>query len=198
MTFAEIQAAAEGNPDFKKRIELSNKIAELTMLQSEYNRETAHVRNSIQSNSKLIIRLKEDIVKCSSDIESAKKLKESDLILKTHDGITLADHKDINDYLINIAGSVSNSNKISDKFSIGDFIINAEYSANFNVVFVVQRDIQYECTAGTNDNSDNLFRINRLFDKGMNAKKEELEPELAALIEERTAAKKAKDFGVYD
>ena len=34
LTFGEIQAAAEGNPDFKRRIELANEVAEITMLRN--------------------------------------------------------------------------------------------------------------------------------------------------------------------
>ena len=41
LTFGEIQAAAEGNPDFRRRIELNNEVAELTMLHTEFLHETA-------------------------------------------------------------------------------------------------------------------------------------------------------------
>ena len=49
LTFGEIQAAAEGNPDFKRRIELNNELAELRMLKNEYLHETAQMQHKIET-----------------------------------------------------------------------------------------------------------------------------------------------------
>ncbi len=62
LTYGEIQAAAEGNPDFRRRIEVSNEIAELTMLKNEYVHETAIAKEKTETIPKQIQTQKRNII----------------------------------------------------------------------------------------------------------------------------------------
>lgn len=178
LTYAEIQAAAEGNPDFKRRIELGNEIAELTMLRNEYYRETAAVRSKLKDYPESIARLKTNIQKCSNDIVSAAKIKDA-LTVKTHDGKVLTEAKEINYYLLSqIRKSVFANGKTSETFTIGDFKVNA-FSAvytpsNTDTAFKVQGETLYTCKANSEDNSNNLLRLSNLFDSGIQKRMDEL------------------------
>ena len=56
LTFAELQAAAEGNPEFRERINLANRIAELTSLKSEHQHEIGKMQHSINMLPEMIER----------------------------------------------------------------------------------------------------------------------------------------------
>ena len=91
LTFGEIQAAAEGNPDFRRRIELSNEIAELKMLQSEFLRETGAARTRVETLPKLIDDKKEMLSRVQKDMQTAGKIK--GVIIYSADGRMMADRK---------------------------------------------------------------------------------------------------------
>ena len=68
LTYGEIQAATEGNPDFRRRIEVSNEIAELTMLKNEYVHETAIAKEKTETIPKQIHTQKEILSHVQNDM----------------------------------------------------------------------------------------------------------------------------------
>lgn len=183
LSFAELQAAAEGNPEFKRRIELSNEISELTMLKSEYDYETAVTRRSLEKYPGRIEMYKDNIAKCSIDVICASAVRENSLQITTHTGAVLTESKDINDYLIKVArNSAFSPNPSSIHFKIGDFDVRAKtalYIGGINgAEFEVTGKLSYTCEAGTEDNSNNCARINNLFDKIIPKHMETLKAEL--------------------
>ena len=51
LTYGEIQAAAEDNPDFRLRIEKGNELAELKLLQSSFYTNKANLRETIEQKT---------------------------------------------------------------------------------------------------------------------------------------------------
>ena len=183
LSFAELQAAAEGNPEFKRRIELSNEISELTMLKSEYDYETAVTRRSLETYPGRIEMYKDNIAKCSIDFICASAVRENSLQITTHTGAVLTESKDINDYLIKVArNSAFSPNPSSIHFKIGDFDVRAKTALYIGypngAEFEVTGKLSYTCEAGTEDNSNNCARINNLFDKIIPKHMETLKAEL--------------------
>lgn len=79
LTYGEFQAAAEGNPDFKRRIEVSNEIVELAMLKKEYAHETAVTKEKIEKLPEEIKLKKEMLSHVQNDRKSSEKIQELSL-----------------------------------------------------------------------------------------------------------------------
>ncbi|MDE7363738.1 MAG: methyltransferase domain-containing protein, partial [Ruminococcus sp.] len=101
LTYGEFQAAAEGNPDFKRRIEVSNEIVELTMLKKEYAKETAVTKEKIEKIPEEIRLKKEMLTKVQNDRKSAEKIQE--LALSKNDNYIVMTKEKVNEYLLKIA-----------------------------------------------------------------------------------------------
>ena len=204
LTFAEIQAAAEGNPDFKRRIEISNEIAELTMLKGEYDRETAKTREQLKNYPGQIERYQTKLEKCKTDTATAKAFIGTDLTVKTHDGRTLTDKKEINSYIVGLAQKQRFAASSSPKFEVNDFTVNLStreidtngmmFSDGPHVDFNIHGADTYTSEAGHVENSDNYIRLTNFFEKTLPGKIEKLEAAIAETennmhqAEERIAA----------
>lgn len=188
LSFAEIQAAAEGNPEFKRRIELSNDIAELTMLKSEYDHETALTREQLERYPKTIERIQEKMASTSNDVSAAKVISEHDLTIKTHDGRTLTERKDINEYLYSIVQDMlKKPDTPSPKFSVNEFTIGVRaFTTEGGLMlmdgphanFEIQGSEHYQMEAGRTENNDNCQRLINFFAKTVPHKLEELKENL--------------------
>ena len=131
LTFAELQAAAEGNPDFKTRIELSNKIAELLALQQAHQHEQGKMQQRVDQIPGEIERLKTQITQMQEDQKSAAKMKDAEGKIKAFDFVTpmrtIRRHEDINAYLHQqITKRIERPFDEMPKFRIGDFTVSVE------------------------------------------------------------------------
>ena len=164
LTFGEIQAAAEGNPDFRRRIELSNEIAELKMLQSEFLRETGAARSRTETLPKLIAEKTELLTHIQNDVQFAAAIK--DVVLKTADGRTMADRKAMNGYLLQmVQAKQKNPSAPIMPVTVGAFQISVEIVAD-EPRFTFRGEHHYSCVAGDTDKQDNVQRISNFIEKG--------------------------------
>lgn len=183
LTFGEIQAAAEGNPDFKRRIELSNEIAELTMLKNVYVHETVLTREQIEKIPTQIAQQQERLAGIQEDKAAAQKY--SELYLKTENGRTISDRKAVNAYLLNMI----NSGDENATVNINGFQISVKKdSLTSYVQFAVTGTETYFCDAGTTENQDNYQRLSNLFEKGIPERWGKVQQEIVKLQENLTQA----------
>ena len=174
LSYGELQAAAEDNPDLKIRIELKNKIGELKLLVTEYNRETAEMKKFIAEFPEQAERLKTLIQQGEHDIVSAAKLRSEEgkieaITVRKENGTTLTQKSDINKYLLELLHKKKDSmNQKQESFAIGDFQISVQRSPrDWNTfVFAVkgERDTVYYCNANASNNSDNCQRLMNFFE----------------------------------
>lgn len=178
LTFGEIQAAAEGNPDFKRRIELSNEIAELTMLKNVYVHETVLAKEQIEKIPAQIAQHQERLAGIQQDKEAA--LKYDELYLKTKSGRTISDRKDVNAYLLKMIKSGDENTAVD----INGFRISVKKDSLISdVKFVVTGKETYFCDAGTTENNDNYQRLSNLFEKGIPDRESKVQQEIVKLQE---------------
>lgn len=192
LTFGEIQAAAEGNPDFKRRIELKNEIAELTMLQTEYAHETGQMQRKIETIPDAIAARQERLEHIRTDKTKAAGI--SELVLRSQNGNTLIDRKAINDLLISMAKKIAeNPDANVPSVSINGFEVSVRaedhLALGVEVYFTIRGEHSYTCAAGTAENQDNYQRICNAFTKGI-AKSEA--DTVAAIAELETNLEQAK------
>ena len=159
LTFGEIQAAAEGNPAFKRRIECANEIAELTMLRNDYVHETGQMQKKIDELPTEIEQTKARLERIKKDKQNSADLKE--FSIKTSDGRIIADKKEINEFLLNMVNSKNEKTVIS----INNFNVSLAVSplANNEIKFIVRGSDNYSCSAGETENADNYQRLSNLF-----------------------------------
>ncbi len=170
LTFGEIQAAAEGNPDFKRRIELANEIAELTMLRTEYTYETGQMQRKVESIPAQIEKKKETLAHIQSDKKSAEHI--SELVLRSQNGHTLIDRKAINAYLLDMAQKkAADPNENVPSVTINGFEVSVRAEDHLalgtEAFFTVKGEYTYTCSAGLTENQDNYQRLCNLFAKGI-------------------------------
>lgn len=173
LTYAELQAAAEGNPDFKTRIELSNKIAELLALQQAHQHEQGKMQKRVDQIPGEIDRLRTQIVQMLDDKKSAEKMRDSEGKVKSFDFVTpmrmITKHEDINAYLHEqIAKRIERPFDEMPKFRIGDFTVSVELRPGEmdQAMLAVkgQRDPSYAIPLGSAANADNWQRIANFLD----------------------------------
>ena len=163
LTFGEIQAAAEGNPDFKRRIELANEIAELTMLRNEYMHETAVTRLKAERIPDQIKHKKEALEKIRTDGTAAEKIKE--LSIETSDGSKLTEKKNINAFLLSMAAKkLDKDNTDNTEISVNGFTVSAFNNGGDDVKFSIKGEAAYTVTAGTSEGQDNYQRLMNFFE----------------------------------
>ena len=157
LTFGEIQAAAEGNPDFKRRIELQNEVAELIMLQNEFQRETAAAFQKTETLPQAISEKEKLLSNIRNDKATAESI--SDVILKTPDGRILTERKDINAALLAaIHKQLENPNKNAPVYELNGFAVTIEPSTDkFDCYFIVRGESMYTCAAGMSENQEKCF-----------------------------------------
>jgi hypothetical protein len=178
LTFGEIQAAAEGNPDFRRRIELSNEIAELQMLENEFRRETGVARMKTETLPKLISEKKEMLAHVKNDVQSAAKIES--VILHTADGRVMADRKLMNSLLLQMVhAKQKNPHAPIQPVTVGGFRISVEIVAD-EPRFTFKGEHHYSCAAGDTDKQDNVQRIANFIEKGFTKTAADLEADIAA------------------
>ncbi|MCR4646400.1 MAG: hypothetical protein K5695_13505 [Oscillospiraceae bacterium] len=197
LTFGELQAAAEGDPRFRERIELQNQVAEIAMLRGEYHRETGALREKLEAIPARIEKLSETAEQIKKDI-AASPVKvdgegKSYLTIKTDKGVTMSDADAINKYIKDTLET--NKNKHSEvvaKFTIGAFSVSlyAGGAGAMQPPYMLvkgERAGSYEVPIGT----DNNRRLLNLFEKKLDSELEtalgriDRAKEDAAQIEER-------------
>lgn len=184
LTYGEIQAAAEGNPDFRRRIEVSNEIAELTMLKNEYVHETAIAKEKTETIPKQIHTQKEILSHVQNDMKSSEKIREIALsgTTKNSDYVVMTREK-VNAYLLKMAQEkLSNPEKEISSININNFEVSVDYDAKKEeVLFVVKGESTYSCIAGTTENQDNYQRLQNIFEKAIPKKEQEIIKNISAL-----------------
>ncbi|MCR4644557.1 MAG: DEAD/DEAH box helicase family protein [Oscillospiraceae bacterium] len=158
LTFGEIQAAAEGNPDFKRRIELANEIAELTLLQKAFHAETAEVNRRIEKIPEEIASHKEHLALIQQDETAAKQI--ADIKLQTAEGRTLTERKDINAYLLDMVQHQKTSAQIGG-FKVSVVVIGDA------PMFEVRGASVYHVAAGETEKQDNMQRLANFMESGI-------------------------------
>ncbi len=165
LTFGEIQAAAEGNPDFRRRIELSNEIAELKLLQSEFLRETGLARSRVENLPKVIAKRDAEVEAVQRDLQKAKQL--GDISIWTPDGRTITDRKEMNTFLLRAVNEkLKNPEKEMQPFHIGDFSVSVTTFGD-DARFSISGEHPYSCAAGASESQDNVTRLSNYFEKGI-------------------------------
>lgn len=185
LSYGELQAAAEDNPDLKTRIELQNKIAELKLLQTEFNHETGRMQKVIEAFPDQQAKLQRLIQQGEQDVIHAKSMRNADgkiesitVRTKNGQGISLTQRSDINAYLLQqvqrakselhdkINLTLTKSSEKPEAFCIGDFKVEVKTKGRDETVFVIkgERDTVYSCNANANANSDNCTRLMNFFE----------------------------------
>jgi hypothetical protein len=192
LTFAELQAAAEGNPKFRERIDLANRIAELTSLRQQHQHEIGKMAKNIEHIPQQIEHLKQAISQMETDRQSADqhrdktngKIKDFALIRPT--GTAIRKHEDINAFLLSqIAKRLEKPFDEMPAFPIGDFTVAVQTRPGHmdEAVLTVKgaRDSVYYIQVGSDQHSDNWQRIVNFLDSGIAKEQERMTQEIAKL-----------------
>ena len=176
LTFAELQAAAEGNPDFKTRIELSNRIAELTALKQAHQHEQGKMQKRVEQIPGEIAQLRTQIGQMQEDLNSAKSMRDAEGKVKSFDFVTpmktIRRHEDINAYLHEqITKRIERPFDEMPKFRIGDFTVSVEIRpGEMNEAMLAikgKREPSYAINVGSAANADNWQRIVNFLDSAI-------------------------------
>ncbi|MBR0484479.1 MAG: methyltransferase domain-containing protein [Oscillospiraceae bacterium] len=173
LTFGEIQAAAEGNPDFRRRIELGNEIEELKMLKREHAHETSVLKQKIQEIPDEIAEKQQTLEKIRQDKSSAESIQ--DFTLETETGTVLKEKKDMNTHLLGMVQKmINNPAQTSPKAKIGNFNLSVFVNtARDKIKFLLKGNHGYNCDAGINEHQDNVQRLQNLLTKIIPKREEE-------------------------
>ena len=173
LTYAELQAAAEGNPDFKTRIELSNRIAELTALKQAHLHEQGKMQKRVEQIPQEIAQIKTQIAQMQNDQRSAAAMRDAEGKVKSFDLVTpmrtIRRHEDINAFLHEqIVKRIERPFDEMPKFRIGDFTVSVEIRpGEMNEAMLAvkgKREPSYVIQVGSAANADNWQRIVNFLD----------------------------------
>lgn len=174
---------------FKRRIELSNEIAELTMLKNAYVHETVLTKKQIKKIPTQIAQQQERLTGIQQDKAAAQK--NSELYLETENGRTISDRKAVNAYLLNML----NSGDENAAVSVNGFQISMQKDSFYGTVqFVVTGTQTYFCDAGTTENQDNYQRLSNLFEKGIPERESKVQQEIVRLQENLAQAQERMEI----
>jgi len=180
LTFGELEAAAEGNPKLREYSELKNRIDELKVLCSEYNRETTRLEYSLK-DLPLSIDIKKELVRTGeADIRTVETMKTNDKIesfsVITDKGKQLTEKTDINDYIKNkVQLRIDKPFDDNPPFKVGAFTLSVETSKDRMhpaIVLKGERNAAYRFEAGVSDNADSFRRIANFLENGISAQVE--------------------------
>ena len=188
LTYAELQAAAEGRPEFRERIEVGNRIAELNALKDEHNHEMGEMRVKIASLPQMIESKKAAIVQMEADKKSVDALRDSatgkvkEFALQRPMG-TLRKHEDINAYLLTqIQNRLAKPFDEMPSYKIGDFTVSVQIKAGTfdEPVLAVKgkRDTSYYVSLNKNEHSDNWQRIVNFLESGIDKEIEQTKKDI--------------------
>lgn len=192
LTFAELQAAAEGNPKFRERIDLANRIAELTSLRQEHQHEIGKMAKSIERIPPQIEQKKATIAQMEIDRQSTDKLRDSatgkvkEFALTKPMGAVIRKHEDINAFLH--SQIVKRLEKPFDEipsFRIGDFTLAVQTKPGHDdeAVLTVKgaRESVYYISVSSGDHADNWQRVLNFLDSGIAKEQERFQQEIEKL-----------------
>ena len=167
LTFGEIQAAAEGNPDFRRRIELNNEVAELTMLHTEFLHETAAAIRKTETLPEQINEKNDLLSRIRNDKAAAEQI--TDLVLTMPDGKRYTEKKDINEKLLQyVQQQMKQPDKPLPPAELNGFKVTVQVGADrTDCYFTVKRENMYTCPAGTTENQDNATRLKNVFENSI-------------------------------
>lgn len=204
LTYGEFQAQAEGNPDFRRFVELGNEISELNMLRSEYAHETVLTQKTLEELP-IKIEVAEHFL---AGLEADKKIAEQnkDVVLTKENGERIYDKKSINVYLISMLEAKAKSPELHiPSVKICGFDINVERKMlSTNMKFTIAGSREYVCEAGITDKQDNVQRIVNLLEKTIPKRIEDTKKEIVFFesniqqVEERIAAPFPKEQELFD
>lgn len=173
LTYAELQAAAEGNPDFKTRIELSNRIAELTALKQAHQHEQGKIQKRVAQIPQEIAQIKTQIEQMQNDLKAIATMRDAEGKVKSFDFVTpmrtIRKHEDINAYLHEqIVKRIGRPFDEMPKFRIGEFTVSVEVRPGEmdEAMLAVkgERVPSYSIPVGSAANADNWQRIVNFLD----------------------------------
>lgn len=198
LTYGEMQAAAEGNPNFRKRIELGMKVSELEFAKAEFQRETGEMRRKIAVIPDDIQRLRERISGIEQDIAKIDRMRSPEgkidsLTVTTARGKTLTKRDDINQFLHGLLYQ-KQKNPFDDvpAFKIGDFTVSVQMDGSQeDFAFVVQGEspVTYRASAELHEKSDNVQRLMNLLSNGVPNEKARCENRIEKLNADMDQAK---------
>lgn len=190
LTYGEMQAAAEGNDNFRKRIELGMKVSELQFAKAEFQRETGEMRKTVAAIPEQVAALRDRIDNIKCDIETVDRMRNPEgkiegLTVTTATGNTLSKQEDINLYLQ--GQLVQKSNALFDEvpcFKINDFQVTVELDGSHqDFAFAVQGEspVAYRTAAEIHDKSNNAQRLLNLLNNGIANEKTKCENRIEKL-----------------
>lgn len=190
LTYGEMQAAAEGNDNFRKRIELGMKVSELQFAKAEFQRETGEMRKTVAAIPEQVAALRDRIDSIKCDIETVDRMRNpegkiEDLTVTTATGNTLTKQEDINLYLQGLLIQKSNApfNEVPC-FKINDFQVTVELvGLQQGFAFAVQGEspVAYRTAAEIHDKSNNAQRLLNLLNNGIANEKTKCENRIEKL-----------------
>ena len=190
LTYGEMQAAAEGNDNFRKRIELGMKVLELQFAKAEFQRETGEMRKTVAAIPEQVAALRDRIDSIKCDIETVDRMRNpegkiEDLTVTTATGNTLTKQEDINLYLQELLIQKSNApfNEVPC-FKINDFQVTVELvGLQQGFAFAVQGEspVAYRTAAEIHDKSNNAQRLLNLLNNGIANEKTKCENRIEKL-----------------
>ena len=190
LTYGEMQAAAEGNDNFRKRIELGMKVSELQFAKAEFQRETGEMRKTVAAIPEQVAALRDRIDSIKCDIETVNRMRNpegkiEDLTVTTATGNTLTKQEDINLYLQGLLIQKSNApfNEVPC-FKINGFQVTVELvGLQQGVAFAVQGEspVAYRTAAEIHDKSNNAQRLLNLLNNGIANEKTKCENRIEKL-----------------
>lgn len=190
LTYGEMQAAAEGNDNFRKRIELGMKVSELQFAKAEFQRETGEMRKTVAAIPEQVAALRDRIDSIKCDIETVDRMRNpegkiEDLTVTTATGNTLTKQEDINLYLQELLIQKSNApfNEVPC-FKINDFQVTVELvGLQQGFAFAVQGEspVAYRTAAEIHDKSNNAQRLLNLLNNGIANEKTKCENRIEKL-----------------
>lgn len=179
LTFGELQAAAQGDPRFKERIELQNEVAELKMIRNEYNRETGNIRNTVSEMPDKISKSKLKAESIEKDIKLNPVTKNpetntSSIAIKTATGNIISDKETINEHINKALEKKSSfEDLVLDKFEVGEFKVTVRSGVQGKLIppHIDVKSPNNE-TYSFETGKDNVARLINCFEKTIPAKLE--------------------------
>lgn len=190
LTYGEMQAAAEGNDNFRKRIELGMKVSELQFAKAEFQRETGEIRKTVAVIPDQIASLRDRIGSIACDIETVDRMRNAEgkiegLTIMTATGHTLTKQEDINQFLHGLL--IQKQKAPFDEvpaFKIDAFQVTVEMDGSQqDFAFAVKgaSPVAYRTAAEVHDKSNNAQRLLNLLNNSVANEKTKCENRIEKL-----------------
>jgi DNA repair exonuclease SbcCD ATPase subunit len=189
-----MQAIAAGNPDIKRRIETTNDIAELKMLQREWGYEQAKMRECLETIPAQLEAAQTRLSNVKSDSENAAKVAALEELPFTNERIRgLA-----NQAYANFKNGIKDPLSVG---SVGGFDVSViaveetrgatlmDITSEIVAKIVVKGDGEYSCEAGVGEMGNNVVRLKNVFAKIIPQRAENAASEVERLTQNLEQAK---------